>query len=74
MVNKKKFLIINQIVPTEKADSTQKHWYLQVNTLEAFVSEVLFETQDKYTYKIQIHPANSVQCYLSSGEEDAILS
>lgn len=44
-----------------------EHWYLQVNTLEAFVSEVLFETQDKYTYKI--HPANSVQCYLSSGEE-----
>lgn len=68
MVNKKKI----PHHPTEKADSTQEHWYLQVNTLEAFISEVLFETQDKYTYKI--HPANSVQCYLSSGEEDAILS
>lgn len=69
---KKKILIINQIHPTEKANSTQKHWYLQVNTLEAFISEVSFETQDKYTYKI--HPANSVQSYLSSGDGDAILS
>lgn len=69
---KKKILIINQIHPTEKANSTQKHWYLQVNTLEAFISEVLFETQDKYTHKI--HPANSVQSYLSSGDGNAILS